>query len=82
MEVEDLPGTIRLITNTDPDAQTHEYVALAPQPSDSPNDPLNWSSWRKYWHTFLVLFIVGFTAATSNDEGSAQYGMNSQLGIS
>ncbi|KIW18236.1 hypothetical protein PV08_02524 [Exophiala spinifera] len=27
-----------------------------PQPSADPNDPLNWSRGRKYWHMFVILF--------------------------
>ncbi|KAK3348805.1 major facilitator superfamily domain-containing protein [Lasiosphaeria hispida] len=34
-------------------------VILVPQPSDSPNDPLNWPQWKKE----LILFIVGLSAA-------------------
>jgi len=34
-------------------------VILVPQPSDDPNDPLNWPQWRKE----LVLFICGLSAA-------------------
>lgn len=63
-------------------AQSEDHLTLTPTPTDSPNDPLNWGTWRKHWHAFLVLFIVGFTAATSNDISPAQYGMNDQLGIS
>lgn len=57
-------------------------IILVPQPTNSPNDPLNWSSWRKYWHMILVCFVAGLTAATSNDAGSAQDSMNQELGIS
>jgi hypothetical protein len=32
---------------------------LVPQPSDSPNDPLNWPLWKKDF----ILFIVGMSAA-------------------
>lgn len=39
---------------------------LIPQPSDSPNDPLNWSSFRKH----LVLIIISCTALLP-DYGSA-----------
>jgi MFS family permease len=46
------------------------------------NDPLNWSIARKYWHAFLVCFIAGLTAATSNNAASAQFGENDELGIS
>lgn len=34
------------------------HVVLVPQPSDSPNDPLNWPTWKKD----LILFIVGINA--------------------
>lgn len=55
---------------------------LIPQPTDSINDPLNWSWGRKYWHFALLMVITGFTAATSNDAGAAQLSMNQELGIS
>lgn len=64
-EEEHLAGTERIIKSAN-----HE-ATLIPHPTNSPNDPLNWSPWRKYWHAFLVLFVVGLTAATSNDAGSA-----------
>lgn len=35
------------------------HVVLVPQPTDSPNDPLNWPLWKKD----LILLIVGFSAA-------------------
>ncbi|KAG9234149.1 major facilitator superfamily domain-containing protein [Amylocarpus encephaloides] len=35
------------------------HVILVPQPSDSPNDPLNWPLWQKD----LILLIVGFSAS-------------------
>ncbi|KAK7202869.1 serine/threonine kinase 16 [Myxozyma melibiosi] len=35
------------------------HVVLVPQPSDSPNDPLNWPQWKKE----CILLIVGFSAA-------------------
>ncbi|KAK3934361.1 major facilitator superfamily domain-containing protein [Diplogelasinospora grovesii] len=37
----------------------YKNIILVPQPSDSPNDPLNWPQWKKE----LVLFIVGLSAA-------------------
>ncbi|KAI1763834.1 MFS general substrate transporter [Hypoxylon sp. FL1150] len=36
----------------------YSHIILAPQPSDSPNDPLNWPTWRKD----LILVIVGLSA--------------------
>lgn len=57
-------------------------IILVPQPSESPNDPLNWGAFRKYWHMLLVCIVTGLTAATSNVAGSAQDGMNEELNIS
>lgn len=34
------------------------HTLLIPQPSDDPNDPLNWSSFKKH----LFLFIIAITA--------------------
>ncbi|KAJ9113482.1 hypothetical protein QA089_001725 [Meyerozyma guilliermondii] len=56
-------------------------VVLLPQPSDSPNDPLNWSFSRKTWHFAVLSFITALTAATSNDAGAAQESLNSFYGI-
>ncbi|KAI1611913.1 serine/threonine kinase 16 [Exophiala viscosa] len=35
------------------------HLILIPQPSDSPNDPLNWPQWKKD----MILIIVGLSAA-------------------
>ncbi|VEU20252.1 DEKNAAC101185 [Brettanomyces naardenensis] len=61
---------------------TKDGIVLHPQPSDSPNDPLNWSRWTKILQFGLLLFITGFTAATSNDAGSVQDSMNEIYDIS
>lgn len=44
------------------DVQT---LVLQPQPSSDPNEPLNWSSWRKHFNFFLVCFftLIAFTSA-------------------
>ncbi|KAA8568596.1 hypothetical protein EYC84_007612 [Monilinia fructicola] len=80
-----LPGTTRLVEDieqvTNPNLLKHGNIVLEPQPTSSPHDPLNWSRTRKYWHVFLVCFITGLTAATANDAGSAQDGMNAEYGI-
>ncbi|TFA97841.1 hypothetical protein CCMA1212_010385 [Trichoderma ghanense] len=62
--------------------QKHDGIVLVPQPTQSPNDPLNWSLPRKIWHTALVCFAVALTAATSNVAGSASTGVNEEYGIS
>ncbi|KAH7067470.1 major facilitator superfamily domain-containing protein [Paraphoma chrysanthemicola] len=38
-------------------------VILQPQPSDNPNDPLNWSKWRKESIMVLLAFASGVTTA-------------------
>ncbi|KAF2722577.1 MFS general substrate transporter [Polychaeton citri CBS 116435] len=82
----DLPGTIQMFARVDGVESTSpvfsENITLIPQPTQSPNDPLNWSKPRKYWHAALVLYITALTAATSNDAGSAGDAMKYDLGIS
>ncbi|KAL0936864.1 putative ion transporter [Colletotrichum truncatum] len=87
-EHEVIPGTRRLY---DEDGSTlasetsllkHGDIVLVPQPTESPNDPLRWSLPRKIWHSCLVLYIVGLTAATSNNAGSGADGVNEEYGIS
>lgn len=62
--------------------KTFQNIILIPQPTNSSNDPLNWNFIKKFWNFFLVVFIVGFTAATSNIAGSAQDSLNEKYGIS
>jgi MFS family permease len=85
MDEEFLPGTSRLVSETDNSSTSpllkHGDIVLSPQPTNSPNDPLNWSLSRRIWHAFLLCFITGLTAATANDAGSAQDGMNEEYGF-
>ena len=53
-----------------------------PQPTSSPNDPLNWSPFRKFAQLTLLSFITALTAATSNDAGATQDSLNEIYGIS
>ncbi|CAG8075706.1 unnamed protein product [Penicillium salamii] len=71
--MEELNGTERLCSDGE--------VQLIPSPTNSPDDPLNWSRPRRYWHSFLVLFFVALTAAVSNDAGTAGNGMILDLQI-
>ena len=81
--MEELPGTVRLFVKSSEGASTRyePEIVLIPPPTQSPNDPLNWNVWRKYWHASLVLFMTAFTAATSNDAGSAGDELLDDLGI-
>lgn len=87
-EEEIIPGTRRLYDENghsltgDSSLQKSGSIVLVPQPTNSPNDPLRWSLWRKIWHSLLVLYMVGFTAATSNNAGSGSDGVNEEYGIS
>lgn len=83
-----IPGTRRLYDENgrtlpgDDSLLKHGDIVLVPQPTESPNDPLRWSLPRKIWHSILVLYIVGLTAATSNNAGSGSDGVNEEYGIS
>ena len=77
-----LPGTVRMYDRRPDGTLDESAITLLPQPTDNPDDPLNWSPVRKYWHASLVLFIAGFTAATSNDAGSAADAQTTDLEIS
>lgn len=62
--------------------KTHDNIILVPQPTDSPNDPLNWSFGKKIWNLIILLVITGFTAGVSNDAGSTEDSLNELYGIS
>jgi len=81
-DVDHLPGTVRLYDFEFDGGLTESKIALLPQPTSSPDDPLRWSPARKYWHAFLVCFIAALTAATSNDAGGAADSQNEELNIS
>lgn len=76
---EELAGTIRLFVDTD--STSSDKILLLPQPTESPNDPLNWSYWRRMWSACLVLFITALTAATSNSAGAAGTALVDEYGI-
>lgn len=86
-----VPGTTNILASLDDSLSNHtglplkknkRGIILLPQPSDSPNDPLNWSFARKMWHFFVISFITALTAAISNDAGAAQDSLNEAYGIS
>lgn len=86
-----IPGTTNILAALDDNSSNHtgrplkrtrDGIILLPQPSDSPNDPLNWNLPRKLWHLLMVTFITALTAAISNDAGAAQDSLNEIYGIS
>ncbi|KAF3283659.1 hypothetical protein TWF970_000837 [Orbilia oligospora] len=74
-ETEEIPGTERIFEGD------QSEILLLPLPTDSPNDPLNWSWKRRYWQAFLVCYYTGLTAATANDAGSTAEPVLNELGI-
>lgn len=40
-------------------------IVLAPQPSDSPNDPLNWPLWKKEINIYILCFGAVLNCATN-----------------
>lgn len=79
---EELPGTIRIFAEYDLDENGQKNIILNPVPTESPNDPLNWSLLRKSWSASLVLFITALTAATSNSAGAAGTALVDDFNIS
>ncbi|KAH7084378.1 major facilitator superfamily domain-containing protein [Paraphoma chrysanthemicola] len=73
---EPVPGTVHLqregekkIKNTEHlkhGTGRHANLVLAPQPSDSPNDPLNWSQWHKWYQSIFLSMGTGLMAGTHN----------------
>lgn len=55
-----VPGTIRLVDLHHNDLETahaanNSDIILIPVPSKDPNDPLNWSLWRKRHHLICLI---------------------------
>ncbi|KAF2095551.1 MFS general substrate transporter [Rhizodiscina lignyota] len=73
---EPVPGTVHLqrehekrIINTDHlkhGKGRHANLVLVPQPSDSPNDPLNWSQAAKWYQAIFLSMGTGLMAGTHN----------------
>jgi hypothetical protein len=67
-----LPGTKRLYDDDGyalsrhSELKKHGDIVLAPQPTDHPDDPLQWGIGRKCWHAALLLLITALTGATTN----------------
>ncbi|XWX01758.1 hypothetical protein V2A60_009787 [Cordyceps javanica] len=73
------PGTLLLFAPSS--SGQHQEIILHPEPTESPNDPLTWPTWRKAWHTFVLVVITGLAAGLSTMSGAASYTMNNKLGI-
>lgn len=73
---EPVPGTVHLqggaerhlrnASNLKHGTGRNADIVLAPQPSDSPNDPLNWSRARKLYTSIFLSIGTGLMAGTHN----------------
>lgn len=72
------PGTLCLADVT---ASDRKAIILQPRPSDDPNDPLNWTSWRKYLNMGLVCFYVAMVAEFINASTPTWGPMETELGF-
>ncbi|ODV84708.1 hypothetical protein CANARDRAFT_8286 [[Candida] arabinofermentans NRRL YB-2248] len=68
--------------NSIPLLKTRYGVILLPQPTNSINDPKNWSILRKSIHFLILMLITSFTAAVSNDASAPQDSINELTNIS
>lgn len=66
--VDYIPGTFNIVAGDQADTAglaRHGNIILEPQPTISPNDPLNWPLWRKGIFMGIIVFFTGFTNALS-----------------
>ncbi|POR38900.1 hypothetical protein TPAR_00888, partial [Tolypocladium paradoxum] len=57
-------------------------IVLVPQPSDSPNDPLNWPRWKKEMFTVAIAFGSGCVGACGPLLSSAVVPLAAELDVS
>ncbi|GMF01791.1 unnamed protein product [[Candida] boidinii] len=65
-----------------PTIKSRYGVILLPQPTDSQNDPYNWSVKRKSLHFIIIIAYTAYTAAVTNSASAAQDSLNELYGIS
>ncbi|KAB8070222.1 major facilitator superfamily domain-containing protein [Aspergillus leporis] len=73
-----VPGTSDIFEKERPDEQTNVHsnlkfdrsgttpILLVPQPSDDPNDPLNWPLWKRDVSLLVLSFVAVLCATTSS----------------
>ncbi|KAJ4385750.1 hypothetical protein N0V93_010181 [Gnomoniopsis smithogilvyi] len=60
----------------------HAATELIPQPSDDPQDPLNWQSWRKELNLYSLLVMVALCNVMKTALVSVNYVLTEQLSVS
>jgi hypothetical protein len=70
IEHRDSPGTVTLVDLTGEIHAQHskaeKEIILSPTPSADPNDPLNWSPWRKWKTTLCALLFTWCVCCSSS----------------
>ncbi|KZT24414.1 MFS general substrate transporter [Neolentinus lepideus HHB14362 ss-1] len=62
--LDDLHAKNRILDPSRPDVKrSKDGIILVPQPSDSPNDPLNWPAWRKTALMLTITYGAGIVGA-------------------
>lgn len=80
-----VPGSVHLVDLHHYFNVTHgtqNDIILVPQPSSDPEDPLNWSKWRKHLTFFWACWFVFFAAGQSAALSPALLTMETELDIS
>lgn len=78
-----VPGTVHLVEqNAHGEQDKSGAIVLHPQPSDDPDDPLNWSKWRKAINISLVYFYVITTGIGGTSTNSILTPLSEATGIS
>ncbi|KAL1898595.1 hypothetical protein Sste5346_003499 [Sporothrix stenoceras] len=75
-------ATLRVTANLKHGTGRHADVVLAPQPSDSPNDPLNWSYNKKLYVSYLLSFGAALASGISQFLNPAATSMAKTIGAS
>ncbi|KAJ8701902.1 hypothetical protein PTI98_000655 [Pleurotus ostreatus] len=60
----------------------HAHIILVPQPSDNPNDPLNWPLWKKEACFWSLAFAASLDGALSPMVGPGYVLLSNQFGVS
>ncbi|EEA25195.1 hypothetical protein TMatcc_006583 [Talaromyces marneffei ATCC 18224] len=71
------PGTVRLENKT----ERSDYLVLQPKPTEDPNDPLNWTTGRK-WTNFSIALLYVISTFVMLDIAGVAYGPYLEMGLS
>lgn len=70
------PGTVRLVL-----VEQDDEIVLVPKPSAHPDDPLNWSKYRKMLHIFCVYMYTFTTGVAATATYSCLIDISRETGI-